>query len=355
MPCFVLRSRSLHVYMFRSSCLGLYTMFPLFCSSFCFVLMLGLCVHVLDTMSVVMLCSDLCAHMLFVMFYAQICIHTCLYAWIHVLPCLCVSFHIFTHALPCLCLDLHFYMLACSNLGFHMLICPDLCSYMLVCLDLCSTSICPDLYFHVFRSLLYFHAYMSKSMFLHSYMSRSLAFTSSMCSCAPCHVFVLIPRLCLSCYVLLQPFYRFTFLSCVLDMWLESDLYPMVFVIIHIPWPISEGLDHLFACLCLLASMLYLPCQPLQFLALLCLMPLAGYICVVTFDTHKALFGCNQLGGIFVMPIALCIPLPFLLRMMICLPCLFVPPVGCLHIFTRLLPCLCMSLVYQYVVHASTQ
>ena len=70
MPCFVLRSRCLHAYMFRSSCLGLYTMFPLFCSSFCFVLMLGLCAHVLDTMSMVMICSDLCACMIFVMFYA---------------------------------------------------------------------------------------------------------------------------------------------------------------------------------------------------------------------------------------------------------------------------------------------
>ena len=45
-------------------------MFPLFCSSFCFVLMLGLCANVLDTMSMVMLCSDLCARMVFAMFYA---------------------------------------------------------------------------------------------------------------------------------------------------------------------------------------------------------------------------------------------------------------------------------------------
>ena len=35
---------------------------------------------------------------------------------------------------------------------------------------------------------------------------------------------------------------------------------------------------------------------------------------------------------------------PFLLRAMICLPCLFVPPVGFLCIFTRLLTCSCMSL-----------
>ena len=157
--------------MFRSTCLGFYAMFPLFRSSLCFALMLGLCAHVLDTMSMVMLCSDLCERMLFAMFYAYIYIRTCLYAWIHVLPCLCACFHMFTHTLPCLCLclDLHFYMLVCSNLGFHMLVCPNLCSYMLVCLDLCFTCFMP----------------------------------SSMCLCAPCHVCVLRPRLCLSCHVLL--------------------------------------------------------------------------------------------------------------------------------------------------------
>ena len=154
MPCFVLRSMSLHAYMFRSTCLGFYAMFLLFRSSLCFALILGLCAHVLDTMSMVMLCSDLCAHMLFAIFYAQIRIRTWLYVWIHVLPCLCACFHMFTHALPCLCLDLHFYMLACSDLGFHILICPDLYFHMLVCLDLCSASFMP----------------------------------SSMCLCAPCHV-----------------------------------------------------------------------------------------------------------------------------------------------------------------------
>ena len=56
--------------MFRSTWLGFYAMFPLFGSSLCFALMLGLCAHVLDTMSMVMLCSDLCVRMLFAMFYA---------------------------------------------------------------------------------------------------------------------------------------------------------------------------------------------------------------------------------------------------------------------------------------------
>ena len=35
---------------------------------------------------------------------------------------------------------------------------------------------------------------------------------------------------------------------------------------------------------------------------------------------------------------------PFLLQAMICSPCLFVPPIGFLCIFTRLLTCPCMSL-----------
>ena len=103
MPSFTFRSTSFHAYMFRSTCSMLYAifvlrstsfmplcldlhaqhfyaMFPLFFSSLCFVLLLGLCAHMLDTMSMVMLCSDLCARMLFAMFYAQIHICTCLYA-----------------------------------------------------------------------------------------------------------------------------------------------------------------------------------------------------------------------------------------------------------------------------------
>ena len=105
-------------------CLDLYAQsfmlcFLLFHSSFCFMLMLGLCAHMLDIMSMVMLCSDLCVHVLFSMFYAQIYIHTCLYAWIHVLPCLCAKllhvhtrvampmprsiFHVLVRSMPCLC------------------------------------------------------------------------------------------------------------------------------------------------------------------------------------------------------------------------------------------------------------
>ena len=78
---------------------------------------------------------------------------------------------------------------------------------------------------------------------------------SSMCLCAPCHVCVPRPRLCLSCHVLLWPFCCFVFLSCVLAYWFGPDLDPMVFVIVHTPWPISKGFTnpilHVYACLLL--------------------------------------------------------------------------------------------------------
>ena len=96
------------------------------------------------------------------------------------------------------------------DLCFHMFVCLDLCLHMLVCSILCS----------------------------------GCFMLSSMCLCAPCHICVLRPRLCLSCHVLLYPFCRFIFLSCVLANWFGPDLDPMVFVIIHTPWPTSKGWDH---------------------------------------------------------------------------------------------------------------
>ena len=45
----------------------------------------------------------------------------------------------------------------------------------------------------------------------------------------------------------------------------------------------------------------------------------------------------------------------FPLHAMLCLPCLFVPPVGFLCMFTRLLTCLCMSLACYCVIRASIQ
>ena len=55
--------------------------------------------------------------------------------------------------------------------------------------------------------------------------------------------------------------------------------------------------------------------------------PLAGCGHVVTFDAHKALFECNHLGCITMMPIASCIPFPFsapfdaMLTMLVCATC----------------------------------
>ena len=54
------------------------------------------------------------------------------------------------------------------------------------------------------------------------------------------------------------------------------------------------------------------------------LMPLASCGCVVTFDAHEALFGCNHLGCITMMPVASCKPFPFsaphdaMLTMLVC-------------------------------------
>ena len=146
MPRFMLKSTSIHAYMFRSKCLGFYAMFRLFCSSLCFALMLGLCAHMLDIMSTIMLCSNLCVCMIFAMFYAQIYICTCLQAWIHVLPCIYASFHMPTHVLPCLCLDLclcaQIYVFTCLSTRIYTLLAlchlPCTCALhaMIVCLDL---------------------------------------------------------------------------------------------------------------------------------------------------------------------------------------------------------------------------
>ena len=48
---------------------------------------------------------------------------------------------------------------------------------------------------------------------------------------------------------------------------------------------------------------------------------------MVTSDTHETLFGCNHLGHIAMMPVALCIPFPFstpcddMLAMLVCATC----------------------------------
>ena len=141
----------------------------------------------------------------------------------------------------------------------HMLICLDPCSSM----SMCQVSTC----LHVC-----FYAYMTRSMFSHAHVLGSMFSTSfilsPMCLCAPCHVCVPRPRLCLSCHELLQHFCCFVFLSYVLAYWFEPDLDHVVFVTIRTPWPTLKGLDHrylhVYACL-LLCFMLVLASLVLGF------------------------------------------------------------------------------------------
>ena len=73
----------------------------------------------------------------------------------------------------------------------------------------------------------------------------------------------------------------------------------------------------LFACLCLLASILY-ACVSLSS-SRLCHVwrPSRAWPCVVTSDAHEALFRCNHLGGISRFRVAPCVPFPFPLRTML--------------------------------------
>ena len=134
-------------------------MFLLFCSSFCFGLMLGLCAHVLDTMSMVMLCSNLCARMLlpcfmlrsasvhaymlgFMFFHVYVLAFTCshtrchAYAQIYIFTCLRARIQVFT------CLYVQIYVLTCSCVQIFALLalchlpCACMLRAMFVCLDL---------------------------------------------------------------------------------------------------------------------------------------------------------------------------------------------------------------------------
>ena len=84
-------------------------------------------------------------------------------------------------------------------------------------------------------------------------------------------------------------------------------------------------------------------------------MPFAGLILFVYIRRPWVLvwmwpFGKHlQISGCFVHTF------PFSLHAMLCLPCLFAPPVGFLCIFTCLLTHPCFSLACWCVVHASTQ
>ena len=197
------------------------------------------------------------------------------------------------------CLDL------CVLCVYFHAIWSDPCLHMLICLDSCSSmSLC-----YVSTCLrVCFYAYMSRSMFSHAYVLGSMFskcfMISFMCLYAPYHVCV-----CLSCHVLLQPFCRFVFLSCVLTYWFKPDLDPLVFVTVHTPWPTSKGLDHpclhVYACL-LLCFMLLIASLVLGFARL---DAHSGFVVVwLHSDAYEVLFGCNYLGCITMMPVASCTP-----------------------------------------------
>ena len=153
---------------------------------------------------------------------------------------------------------------------------------------------------------------------------------SFMCLCAPCHVCVPRPRLCLSCHVLLYPFCRFVsfFFSCILAYWFKPDLDPMVFVTVHTPRPIPKGLDHptfhVYACLslCLISMLASLD------LGFAMLDALSGFEVVWLYLTPmRPCLDVTIQDASPWCPVALCTPFPFaapcddMLTMLVCVTC----------------------------------
>ena len=262
--------------------------FYMFCSPFCSMLMLGLRAYMLDIMSMAISCLNLHVCMHFLCSYAYIRVFTCLYAWIHVLPRLCAKF-------------LHVYRYA------PMLICLDLCFHMLVRLDL--------------RSLHAF-CYIPYACALHAmFVCLDLGYVChAMCYCSP-----------------------FVALSFFLVFWPIGSDYGLR----HCPYTLAHikgfgsPILHVYACL-LLCFMLVLASLVLGFATLDALsgivvvwlypMPMRPCLGVTTWEASP---WCQLLRAYLS---------PFVLCAMICLPCLFVPPVGFICIFTRLLTCPCMRL-----------
>ena len=148
-------------------------------------------------------------------------------------------------------------LFACS-----MLLCLCRCLHMFVCLDSCS-SILLCLHPH---AQMYIH--MPTCIFPCLYVQIGVITCLDRCSL---HALCYLPYACAlyamfvcldlgyfchaMCYC--SPFVTFVSLSCVLLYQFGSNLDPMVFVIIHVPWPISTGFGSpLFACLCLFAYLL---------------------------------------------------------------------------------------------------
>ena len=186
-------------------------LYAMFRSFFLMCWCLDLYVHMLDIMSAVMHCLNLylCMHVL--CSYAYVYAFTCLYAWICVLPCL----YVYIYMLRCIftCLHVHFHAYMCRSVCLHAL---ERCSLHALCYLPCACAL-HDMFMCLDLDLVY-HA---------------------MCYCSH---FV--------------PFIAFSY---VLAYWLRLNQDPMLFVFVHTPWPISNGLDHpyLHVYACLLALMLY--------------------------------------------------------------------------------------------------
>ena len=84
-------------------------------------------------------------------------------------------------------------------------------------------------------------------------------------------------------------------------------------------------------------------------------MPFAGLILFVYIRRPWVLVWMWPFGKHLQIPGCFVHTFPFSLHAMLCLPCLFAPPVGFLCIFTCLLTHPCFSLACWCVVHASTQ
>ena len=102
LPCFMLRSTSLHAYMFRSTCFIPYAVFSY--ALFLFFLQVDVrvtCSHAC-MMLLAMPCLDLHVCMYILCSHAYIYVFTCLYAWICVLSCFYLHIHMLTCTFTCL-------------------------------------------------------------------------------------------------------------------------------------------------------------------------------------------------------------------------------------------------------------
>ena len=176
--------------------------------------------------------------------------------FVHVL----VAFSTYLCFMPCQ--DPSFLCVVCLNLYAHML---DIMSMVTPCLDLhvCMHVLCSYAYVYAFTCLyawicvlpcFYAHIHMLTYLFPCLYVPNVLCHLPYACALHAMFVCLDLGYVCHAmCYC--RPFVHFVTSSCVLAYRFGPDLDPMVFVIIHTPWPISKGLDHLYlhvyACLLL--------------------------------------------------------------------------------------------------------